>query len=90
MHMYNVNYFSARHDQCMKIQNFKSFDIFLKKCKIYGRVVKRRYPDMLCERCTTIDLRDINWTMDMFYLTNRLHFSVVCSVIDTGHDVMMW
>ena len=26
----------------------------------------------------------------MVCLTNRLHFPVVCSVIDTQYDVMMW
>ena len=24
------------------------------------------------------------------YLTNRLHFAIVCSVIDTRYDVIMW
>ena len=32
-----------------------------------GRVVRRRYPDRLCARCTTTDLHDITWTMDTVY-----------------------
>lgn len=32
-----------------------------------GRVVRRRYPDGLCARCTTTDLRDITWTVDTIY-----------------------
>ena len=27
---------------------------------------------------------------NILYLTNRLHFPMVCSVIDTQYDVIMW